>query len=190
MLRTFVAVEISEAVHRKAAELIRALQAAEAGVKWVETHNQHLTLQFLGDVAEERIPGIAQAVERGVEKLGPFFLEIAGAGAFPNVHKPRTLWLGAKEGAEQMADLHERVASALAGVGIRDEDRRYQPHLTIGRVRNFKNLSLLSGLLKQYADFNAGKTLIDQVVLFSSRLQSGGPVYTPLAKVILKEGST
>jgi 2'-5' RNA ligase len=189
MLRTFIAVEISEAVRRKAAELIRALQSAEADVKWVESHNQHFTLQFLGDVAEERIPGICQAVQRSVEARAPFLLEVGEAGAFPNVHKPRTIWLGAKGGAEQMADLHERVASALAAVGIRDEDRRYQAHLTIGRVRGYKNLSLLSGLLKKHADFQAGETAVERVVVFSSRLERGGPIYTPLAKVILKKES-
>jgi 2'-5' RNA ligase len=183
MLRTFIAVEISEAVRKKAGELIRALKTAEADVKWVETHNQHLTLQFLGDVAEERIPGICQAVERGLQKIAPFELEIASAGAFPNVHKPRTIWLGVRQGAERMAELHEAVAAALAAVGLKDEDRRYQAHLTIGRVRGFKNLSALSAMLKNHVAFDAGKSAVDRVVVFSSRLQSGGPVYTPLAKV-------
>jgi 2'-5' RNA ligase len=189
MLRTFIAVEISEAVRKKAGEMIRALKTAEADVKWVETHNQHLTLQFLGDVAEERIPGISQAVARGVETISPFDLEIGSAGAFPNVHKPRTIWLGVKQGAERMAALHQAVAAALAAVGIKDEDRRYQAHLTIGRVRGSKNLPALSAMLKSHAAFDAGKTAVDRVVVFSSRLQSGGPVYTPLAKVVFPGGS-
>jgi 2'-5' RNA ligase len=189
MLRTFIAVEISEAVRKKAGELIRALKSAEADVKWVEPHNQHLTLQFLGDIAEDRIPGICQAVERGASGVKPFALEIAGAGAFPNVHRPRTIWLGAKQGTEKMAELHEKVASALAAMGIQDEDRRFQSHLTLGRVRGPRNLSVLGDLLRQHADFQAGETTVDRVTVFSSRLQSGGPVYTPLAKVVLQGGS-
>jgi len=185
-LRTFIAVEMSDAVRTKAGELIRVLRAAEADVKWVESPNQHLTLQFLGEVVEGRIPGICTAVGHGVEAVEPFTLEIGGAGAFPHVHRPRTIWLGARDGAEQMAHLHAQVASALAEVGIRDEPRRYQAHLTLGRVRSFKNLSALSALLKQHADFTAGATAVDRVTVFSSRLERSGPVYTPLAKVPLK----
>jgi RNA 2',3'-cyclic 3'-phosphodiesterase len=188
-IRSFIAVEIFDYVKKNINTLITVFKSVQADVKWVETHNQHLTLQFLGDVAEERIPAICQAVQRGVDAIGPFDLEIGFPGAFPNVHKPRTIWLGTKQGAEQMAELHEAVAAALAEVGIKDEDRRYQPHLTIGRVRGFKNLPLLSGLLKKHADFDAGKTAVDRVVVFSSRLQSGGPVYTPLAKVAFSGGT-
>jgi RNA 2',3'-cyclic 3'-phosphodiesterase len=180
-LRTFIAVEISAAARAKAGVLIGVLRTAGADVKWVEPHNLHLTLQFLGDVPENAIADVCNAVTRGAAEVEPFGLEICGAGAFPNVGKPRTVWLGAKEGAEKMAELHDRVALALAELGFQDDARRFQTHLTIGRVKSMKYVSLLTPLLRQQADFSAGRISVDRVIVFSSRLERGGPIYEKLA---------
>jgi 2'-5' RNA ligase len=180
-LRTFIAVEIDSAVRSKAAELIKILQAARADVKWVEPHNLHLTLQFLGDVPEREIAQVCDAVQCGAGEVDPFPLEIHSTGAFPNLGKPRTLWLGAKTGSDQMADLHDHVALAMADLGYQDEDRRFQTHLTIGRVKSPKNVALLGPILRQHADFAAGTFTVRQTVVFSSRLERGGPVYEKLA---------
>jgi 2'-5' RNA ligase len=185
-LRTFIAVEISAAVRAKAEELIGLLRATQADVKWVEPHNLHLTLQFLGDVPENQIAEVCKAVERGAAEVAPFTLEIRGAGAFPNLGKPRTIWLGTKDGSEQIADLHDHVALALADLGFQDEDRRFQSHLTLGRVKSTKNVSLLGPLLRQHAEFSAGVFPVDQAIVFSSRLERGGPIYEKLASAGLR----
>jgi RNA 2',3'-cyclic 3'-phosphodiesterase len=179
-IRTFIAVEISAAVRAKAEELIGLLRATQADVKWVEPHNLHLTLQFLGDVPESQIADVCRAVEHGAAEVEPFKLEIRGAGAFPNLGKPRTVWLGAKDGAENMADLHDHIAITLADLGFRDEDRRFQSHLTIGRVKSPKNVSLLGPLLRQHADFPAGTIPVAKAIVFSSRLERDGPIYEKL----------
>jgi RNA 2',3'-cyclic 3'-phosphodiesterase len=185
-LRTFIAVEISAAVRAKAEELIEIFRSARADVKWVEPHNLHLTLQFLGDVPESQIADVCNAVVRGAAEVMPFELQIRGTGAFPNLGKPRTLWLGAKEGAERMADLHDHVALALADHGFPDEDRRFQSHLTIGRVKSPKNIALLGPLLRDHADFSAGKVPINRAIIFSSRLERGGPIYEKLGTAPLR----
>ncbi len=180
-IRTFIAVEISAAVRAKAEELIGLLRDSRADVKWVEPHNLHLTLQFLGDVPENQIAEVCKAVEHGASAVKPFTLEIRGAGAFPNLGKPRTIWLGAKEGAERMADLHDNIALMLADLGFRDEERRYQAHLTIGRVKSMKNVSPLGSLLRQHAEFSAGAFSVEKAIVFSSRLERGGPIYEKLS---------
>jgi 2'-5' RNA ligase len=185
-LRTFIAVEISATVRAKAEELIETFRAAHADVKWVEPHNLHLTLQFLGNVPESQIADVCNAVKNGAAEIEPFELEIRGAGAFPNLGKPRTLWLGAKEGAERMADLHDHIALALADLGFPDEDRRFQSHLTIGRVKSPKNTALLGPLLRDHADFSAGKVPVDRAIIFSSRLERGGPLYEKLGTAPLR----
>ena len=128
--RTFVAVEISGPIRARAAGLIAALQATAADVKWVEPHNLHLTLKFLGEVHQRDIAALCQAVSRGAAEVEPFALEVRGAGAFPTAARPRTVWLGAAEGAEQMVVLHDRVEDVLAELGYRKEHRRFQTHLT------------------------------------------------------------
>ncbi len=181
MTRTFIAVEIDSAVRSRAEELIGILRAAGADVKWVEPHNLHLTLQFLGEVPQQEIVAVCKAVELGAAQVQPFELEIGSAGAFPHSHRPRTLWIGAKAGSPLMAELHDHVALKLAELGYRDEVRLFQTHLTIGRTRSGKNVAELGQLLKQHADFNAGRMRVEKATVFSSRLERGGPIYEVLS---------
>ena len=134
-LRTFAAVEITGPIRARAEELIAALDGTTADVKWVEPHNLHLTLKFLGDVHQREIVAVCQAVAQGAAEVEPFEVEVRGAGAFPNAARPRTVWLGVTAGAEPMVVLHDRVEADLAELGYREEHRRFQTHLTIGRVR-------------------------------------------------------
>jgi 2'-5' RNA ligase len=179
--RTFVAVEIDSAIRARAAKLIDSLSGATTNVKWVETQNLHVTMKFLGDVHEREIVEVCRAVQRGANEVTPFDLEIHGAGAFPNSARPRTLWLGAGEGAEQMVVLHDRIEVKLADLGYREEHRRFQTHLTIGRVRgNGPDIADLGRLLQQQAEFVAGRMTVGRVTVFSSTLTSDGPVYQSL----------
>ena len=135
IVRTFIAVEISPANRAATEKLIERLQAASADVKWFEPENLPLTLTFLGEVPTQEIPRVCKAVQRGAARAESFALEIVGAGAFPRVQRPRTLWLGTRAGTEPMIALHGQIEKALAGLGFREERRRFHPHLTIGRVR-------------------------------------------------------
>jgi len=177
-LRTFVAVEINGPIRARADELITALAVTTADVNWVESHNLHLTLKFLGDVHQREITEVCRAVARGAAEVEPFELEVRGAGAFPNAARPRTVWIGAGEGAEQMVVLHDRVEAALAKLGYREEHRRFQTHLTIGRVRGAgPGITELGNLLQQQAGFEVGSMTVQKVAVFSSELTPAGPVY-------------
>jgi 2'-5' RNA ligase len=187
-LRTFVAVEIPPRVRQRACELIAALAGTTADVKWVEPHNLHITLKFLGDVHQRDVIEVCRAVERGAEQVAPFELVLRGAGAFPNAARPRTVWLGATEGAEQMIALHDRIDEQLAALGFRGEHRRFQTHLTIGRVRGGgQGIAELGRLLRQNAEFDAGKTNVTKATVFSSTLTPAGPIYEVLGTAPLGE---
>ncbi|OHB66891.1 MAG: 2'-5' RNA ligase, partial [Planctomycetes bacterium RBG_13_63_9] len=180
-VRTFVAVEISSAVRERAGELIEVLRASGADVKWVEVGNLHLTLKFLGDVASREIPRVCEAVERGTAKVAPFELEVRGAGAFPDARRPRTVWLGVGNGAEEMVELHRHVEAKLSKLGYRKEHRRFQAHLTIGRVRGGGPAVVeLGQRIEQQSDLLAGKMQVREVVVFSSQLDRSGPTYEAL----------
>jgi 2'-5' RNA ligase len=180
-LRTFIAVEIDAAVRQAADGLIDALRGPPADVKWVEFQNRHITLQFLGDVAEEATGQIGAAIAQVATAAAPFELHVCGAGAFPSPGRPRTLWLGCEKGVAQLTDLQQRIEAALARLGYRPESRRFQAHLTIGRVRGGgPALAELGRLLREHAEFDAGRTEVRQVTLFSSQLGPQGPKYTPL----------
>jgi RNA 2',3'-cyclic 3'-phosphodiesterase len=200
--RTFVAVEVGDSVRRRAGELMKALDAAGADVKWVERHNLHLTLKFLDEVPSREIPQVCEAVTGAVAGLTAFDLavtgavagltafdlEIRGCGAFPHVGRPRTVWLGSGVGEEAMATLQGRVENALAKLGYRKEGRRYQSHLTLGRVRSGgPAVAALGQLIRQHAEFDAGRFRVTDVVVFSSELGPKGPNYEALCRAELPD---
>ena len=185
-IRGFIAVEITPDVRRRASELIAALRAAAADVRWVAPESMHLTLKFLGDVPEETIAKVADAARQAAEKFAPFELELRGAGAFPTVNRPRTVWLGGGEGDATMAQLAAALDKALKPLGFPKENRPFSTHLTIGRIRNpSPQLRDLGELLRQQADFAAGRIAVNEIILFSSDLKPTGPIYTALARLPL-----
>lgn len=177
-LRVFVAIELDSAVCSAAGKLIATLSAAGADVKWVEPDNMHVTLKFLGDVSLTDTARICDAVQKAADEHQPFDIEFAGAGAFPNLGRPRTIWLGTHEGQEPMRRLVESLESRLQKLGFRRENRPFQAHLTLGRVRRGgPELAELGRLIAENVEFPAGSSGVSEVIVFSSDLTSAGPVY-------------
>jgi len=118
--RTFVAVDVSDGVRSRAARLITHLRS-EIKVSWVAPANMHITLKFLGDQTDEAVAAICRAVQEGAAAVDPFEFTCQGAGAFPDIRRPRTLWVGVTEGLEEFRQLHAVPAASddRAGAGRR-----------------------------------------------------------------------
>jgi 2'-5' RNA ligase len=182
-LRCFVAVEASPEVRGRAQALVRQLKTADADVKWIEPDHMHWTIKFLGEVPEKDVPEVCYTVTAALRSQETFEFRAQSCGAFPHLGRPRTLWLGGGEGTAQMIALAGVVEDALGKVGYRKEARRFEPHLTIGRVRTGRNVESLADLVRQNANYDAGVTIVDEVVVFSSDLKPTGPVYDALCRV-------
>ena len=185
-LRTFLAVPLDTALRRRATAVMTALQAVPGEVKWVDSPNLHLTLKFLGEVETRDIPDVCRVAGQAVADLAPFTFEVHGVGAFPNLQRPRTFWLGAREGHEAMVTLAERLDTALQTLGFRRESRRFEPHLTIGRLRQGGRTSPeLVAELQQRSDLAIGSMKVSEVIVYSSDLRPSGPIYDVLARLPL-----
>ena len=185
-VRTFIAVETGAAVRQKAAELIEILAATGAKVSWVKPHNLHLTIKFLDEVRWNEIADVTRAVQQAAQRIEPFELEIRGAGAFPSPGRPRTLWLATADGSQPLAALHAALEKELKPLGFPKEHRRFAAHLTLGRVRDAgPGAQELGPLLKQHADFCAGRFPVDELVVFSSELTPQGPIYEAIGRAKL-----
>ena len=188
-LRTFIAVEISREVREKTDTLVGLLARAAATVNWVEPENRHWTLQFLGDVDVNRTHVVCKAVAAATEGVAPFELQALGAGAFPSAARPRTLWIGAGQGRDQLIALQNGIEESLSELGFARERRPYQPHLTLGRTQLRQGrLDELRERIEQHADFDAGQSMVKQAVVFSSELGRNGPVYSVLGRAVLGGG--
>src|SRR5262245_30854887 len=186
-IRTFIAVAVSPEIRHGAERLINRLRPSAGDVKWVSPENLHWTLQFLGDVDEREIPAVCDAVVTASATIEPFDLNARGAGAFPSADRPRTLWLGAGQGADAMIALQRAIERPLKKLGYRGEDRRFVPHLTLGRAGRHGRPQSLTAELAALADFDAGATLVDEVTVFASTLTREGSEYRVLAHAPLAQ---
>jgi RNA 2',3'-cyclic 3'-phosphodiesterase len=134
VIRTFVAVfpppEVREALFQAA----RDLQASR-DFRLVGQEKIHLTLKFLGDVAEDDLDSVKQALKPMRENHDPFEASTSPFGAFPTEKKARILWAGIEEGQEHLRAMAEEVDNLLEPAGFERENRPYVPHLTLGRAR-------------------------------------------------------
>ncbi|MCU0873213.1 MAG: RNA 2',3'-cyclic phosphodiesterase [Pirellulaceae bacterium] len=185
-IRTFIAVELSAAVRAEAVRLVELLRPAGGDAKWVEPQNMHLTLKFLGDVREEAIADVCRVVTKAAVDFPPFDIKLSGAGAFPDLRRPRTLWIGVTQGQQELVRLQTAIERALAKRGFPKENRDFFPHLTIGRIRESgPQMGELGQLIHIHADFAAGGSTVREVVVFASHLSSSGPAYEALARAAL-----
>lgn len=134
-MRTFIAIDVSDEARRAVGTFTSALKKEKARVSWVKPGNVHITLKFLGEIDEEKIPEINNAIRVCAKEQKPFEIEIKGSGGFPNLHRPRVIWVGLTEGAEELKRLAGAVDNELYKLGFQKEKRAFKPHLTVGRVK-------------------------------------------------------
>lgn len=186
-VRTFIAIDVGETIRKKLVQLQRSLRDDGAEAKWVEAENLHLTLLFLGEVDIVEVPAVCNAVLTGVKKHKRFTMAIEKTGCFPNIRRPRVLWAGVGTGADRVAALHDDLEEPLLDLGCyRREERKYTPHLTIGRVKGEKNKADLGAIISQYAEWEAGEVAVNELHVMSSELTPSGPIYTILSRARLK----
>ncbi len=184
--RTFIAVEAVDGVHAQAMSVIDRLRTFGSHVKWVEPENLHWTLQFLGDLKDEEVAEVCRRVQKVVADVEPFSLTGNGVGAFPKIDRPRVLWLGAEEGTEPFCHLQSAIEQGLDAMGFRGENRRFVPHLTLGRVGpGGETNTAFAEQLCVLSDFAGGQMFVDEVTVYQSEPQRSGPKYVPLAHLKL-----
>lgn len=184
-MRAFVALEIpSEHVLSKIVEFQQELSKCGADIKLVERQNLHFTVKFLGEVSEAE----ADEAGRRLERLGLSCVEVTvmGVGAFPSVTRPNVVWVGvAAGGRELITHLAEDAIGALEGIG-KEEQRGFQPHLTLARVRSGRNREALSSWVRRRSDVTFGTVRLSEIKLKSSVLTPRGPVYSDVGVYQLK----
>ena len=174
-VRTFVAVFPPPEVRET---LVRAARKLPVGgeVRWVRPANVHLTLKFLGDVAEADLSRVAEVLEEIRGRHEPFEVALCGFGAFPSGRRARIFWAGIGEGSERLRALARDVEDSLEPLGFEREARPYTPHLTLGRARGRP-----ASLDAVEASAPGPHFRVRRIELMKSVLDSGGADYSTLA---------
>lgn len=178
-VRSFICIELPDEVKSEIALFQARLKSEPASVSWTKPENIHLTLKFLGDVEEGRLTEIERTLESVAARFSPFELAASGCGVFPNERNPRVLWIGVREDEGHLQRLARAVEDAMAGLGFAREDRPFQAHLTIGRVRAAAGAHELARKLMAQS-FPPRLFRADHLTLMRSDLRPSGAIYTPL----------
>ena len=136
-IRSFIAIPVPSAGIRALEDAVKRLDSTDIGgsVRWVRPEGIHLTLKFMGDIQAEMAERILVALPPAAAQFPPFELSISGLGVFPNPRRPRVLWAGVHGDLEILAALQLAVDDAVGKLGLPKEQRSFNPHLTLGRVR-------------------------------------------------------
>ena len=184
-MRVFVAVELPEEVKNQIASVQDEFKKIPTQVSWVKQGNIHVTLKFLGEVEEEKMKEVFTAAERGCKGTKKFRMSLKGLGGFPNLNRPRVIWVGTASGEKELCELQGRVETELEKVGFPREDRKFTAHFTIGRVRFPKGIEQLAEKVEK-TGFTSSEFTVEQVVVMQSQLNPAGSIYTPLKQIPLE----
>jgi 2'-5' RNA ligase len=182
MLRTFIAIDLTEEVRQRITKHIETLKAAspETQATWEKPGKAHITLKFLGNVEQQRLESISSAVARAASDIGKFSVEIGEAGAFYSRGKPHVLWLGVTDQTEGLARLYSALERELDGIGFPKEKRPFHPHITIARLKKPEGAKQLATEHKTLG-FETAELAVSEVLLIESQLGPGGSTYRTLS---------
>ena len=185
--RLFLAINLPNEIKSQIAELVLNLHKANKNkpIKWVEEDNFHLTLHFLGDVPEEKIPAINQALEPIVKTFPALNFSLSNSiSAFPDLNNPKVIFLDMIElNDDKTIKLHKKIGDALNILGFEIDARQFRLHLTLGRVKFPTDLQIPN------LQFPITNFPIHSIDLMESELTPNGPIYSITHKYLLKKAN-
>jgi len=194
ILRTFIAIELDETLRIAIARVQGKLKrlAPPGSVKWVAPEGIHLTLKFLGDTPVNRLGAIEAALRLACAGSAPFEFSVEGRGCFPNMRRPRVVWVAVRDKGQALARLQAVIERHVAPLGWPTEERSFSPHLTLGRVSKGVNLAVeaaVGQMVEQSVVEQIGAQRVTAVHLIASELRPAGAVYKTLVSVPLVEAT-
>ena len=181
-IRAFLAIDPPEVV----LDNIQALQnrlkkSIQGAIRWVRPEGIHLTLKFFGDISAYDVENISEAIANKTANVPPITLEIRGMGAFPDLNRPRVIWLGINGQLAPLLSLQRDLEEVFSKLGFPKENRPFRAHLTMGRVKVPKGIIGLAPSVEAEGNLMAGNFTVGEITLFQSSLSPQGAIYSKLA---------
>ena len=182
-IRSFFAIELPEDIRRYIErDIVSRLKKVPAKVKWVARENMHLTVRFLGEISRQKVDEIVEKMfDMNIqERISVVSLSLSEIGTFGR-RNPRVIWLGLSGEVEKIVELHGYIERVCDAVKLPADDKKFSPHITIGRVKSPSHTDKLLAEIKKLTikqlDF-----MVREVILFKSTLTPSGPIYSVIEK--------
>jgi len=188
LIRAFIAVTLPEPLAGFVFEVQQTLKAHGLRIAWVPHGNVHLTLKFLGDIEPADIDPIVAVIAECARRIVPLILSASGLGVFPDLRRPRVVWLGLTGDMPRLIAFQQDLDTRLVAFGkgrFKPEERPFKGHLTLGRIKARIDSGILIKALRETGRVASPAFTVDAVHLIQSRLTPSGSIYTPLGRVVL-----
>jgi 2'-5' RNA ligase len=185
-MRLFIAIGLPDEWKQILAQPQTSIGWLGHGVKWVEPRGMHLTLRFLGEVADNDLPALEAAIAEATAGTGPLVMRIHGTGVFPNPRRPRVYWAGI-EAPAALIDMQQRLEDHMQKLGFEKEEVPFRPHLTLARIKEPIGKDRMTEALLNFRLESDPITATD-VLLLRSHLSKEGAHYEAIRHFPLAGG--
>jgi 2'-5' RNA ligase len=188
LIRAFIAVTLPDPLAGLVSEVQQTLRAQGLRIAWVAPGNVHLTLKFLGDIEPTDIDPIAAVMSECAQRFVPLTLSAGALGVFPDLRRPRVVWLGITGDMPQLIAFQQDLDARLVAMGkgrFKPESRPFKGHLTLGRIKARTDSGILVKALRETGRVESDAFTVDAIHLIQSRLTPSGSIYTPIRCVVL-----
>jgi len=183
-MRTFIAIKIKP--EKQLLEVYSALRKSleNEAISWVNPDNLHLTLRFLGETSFQQVEEIIRLLDNVCNEYHPFQFNLKEAGFFKSKNQPRILFFAVENGL-MLNQLADEIEERVVALGFSKEERSFNPHLTIGRIKMLKNKMNFYDLINQYKEAEIQTVTVSEIVYYQSILTSSGAIYKPIKTINL-----
>jgi 2'-5' RNA ligase len=180
--RAFISIDLARI--QEIEDYIVALKSADPTLKVVDPKQIHITLKFLGETPESKVPVIAEAMKEAAKGIEPFTVRLRGTGAFPSKNRIRVIWVGMND-ILPMGTMATRLDELLSQQGFERERRPFAPHLTVARTKVESPNPSIRQIMENNAESDFGTIFVDRIRLKKSVLTQCGPRYSTVEEVVL-----
>lgn len=184
-IRSFISIDLHDDLRAKIESLVKLFKETGADIRWVKIKNLHLTLKFLGVIEDHQLVPISSRIREIAGRFNDFSFSLTGTGTFPDLNRPRIIWIGIKDHSN-FQKLTKELERAMKEEGFDKEKRPFSPHITVGRVRSLRGIDKLMIELVKYRSMDFGSQHIGAIHLMKSTLTKEGAEYSTLSSAPLR----
>jgi 2'-5' RNA ligase len=187
LIRSFIALYPDESAKQHIANFLQCMRARNRAVRWERPDNVHITLKFLGDVESSTLDTIVHDLNARILPEGAITARLDSTGAFPGMRQPRIVWLGFTQQMESLLTLQRAVENVCETHGLERDQKKFTPHVTIGRVRLQSETAGLENDLEA-CSFQPATVHFSAVHIMESTLTPQGALHRERARIALTPG--
>ncbi|MDT8323759.1 MAG: RNA 2',3'-cyclic phosphodiesterase [Bacteroidota bacterium] len=186
-IRSFIALYPDPVAREHMAAFVACMRARDRSCRWEQPEKVHITLKFLGDVLPATLEEVASDLRKEVPAEGEIAAEINRTGAFPNMKRPRIVWLGFNDTVPRVLSLQRLTEEVCARHGLQREEKEFTPHFTVGRLRRGASAERLENELAA-CSFQPATVHFSDVRIMESTLTPQGAIHRERARIALVPG--